>query len=173
MIKRTFYRESIITGSGIDTPELEKILDTQTTTLSHQTAAGKLTTRVTLNLRNFKRRSSDFNLQSEIEEVNQSPRMTDVRHSICGNALLPMSKLQRCQSPVVNTTSGRSLEQFLNAPGGMRNSSMCSCVPNSMSSLISLRASRKVCFQLQIYKFAISEAATTLKSNSICIFRLF
>lgn len=143
MIKRTFFRESIITGAGIETPELERMLDTQTTTTSSK---GKLTTRVTLNLRNFERRSSEVGLpQIEAGDATQSPRMTDVRHSICGNELA----LGTRGPNVIHTTSGRKLEHFLNAPsGGLRNVS-CTCVPNSISQLsmnFSSRASRKVSY---------------------------
>lgn len=143
MIKRTFYRESIITGSGIETPELERMLDTQTTMLSHSASKSKLTTRVTLNLRNFKRRSSEFGLpQLDTDELNQSPRMTEARHSICGNELAFGCR----SSNVINTTSGRALEQFLNGPGALRNVS-CTCVPTSLSQLsmnFSTKSNRKV-----------------------------
>lgn len=99
-----------------------------------------MTTRVTLNLRNFERRSSDFGLP-QIDN-GESPRIIEVRHSICGNELTLGTR-----SPnVIQTTSGRKLEQFLNLPaGGLRNAS-CTCVPNmsQMSMNFSTRASRKV-----------------------------
>lgn len=151
MIKRTFYRESIITGSGIDTPELERMLDTQTTRVTQSASKNKLTTRVTLNLRNFKRRSSDFGLpRIDADESNQSPRMAEARHSICGNELALGSR-----SPnVIQTTSGRKLDQFLNTPSALRIGS-CTCVPNSLSQLsmnFSARTNRnKVRAKLRYY----------------------
>lgn len=131
MIKRTFYRESIITGTGVEMPELEKMLDTQSTSISHSASGSKLTTRVTVNLRNFKRRSSDFGLKANQDEANRSPRMTDTRHSISGNDM-PFLNTLRGEEAAVATTSGRSLEQFLNGPGGMRAVS-CTCVPGAIS----------------------------------------
>lgn len=130
MIKRTIYHESIITGTGIEVPELEKMLDSQTSTLARSSSKTKLTTRVTLNLRNFKRRSSDIGLPQI--DLMQSPRMTDARHSICGNELMTGNILGRGDSQAVSTTSGRSLEQVRNNADGLPNAS-CSCITSQQS----------------------------------------
>lgn len=131
MIKRTYYQESIITGTDVEVPELEKMLETQSTSASHVSSANKLTTHVTLNLRNFQRRSSDFGLKGREENIKQSPRMTETRHSISGNDF-PSAGPSHGEVTAVATTSGRSLQEFLSGPGKPKTS--CTCVPSALVS---------------------------------------
>lgn len=117
MIKRTFYQESIISGTNVDLPQLEQLLDAQspqtpaqTTTSTFATTSSstaKLTTRVTLNMRQLMRRLSDAATLALEHSSGESPRMADVRHSVCGphlNAIAPTG---------AETTSGRSLGEII------------------------------------------------------------
>lgn len=96
MIKRTFYQESIISGTNVDMPELKSLLvNSPTVSTSYATTRkSSLTTRVTLNMRKCRRRSSDVgllgqqNLSADCEnDVISSSHINDVRHSICGSPL--------------------------------------------------------------------------------------
>lgn len=131
MIKRTYYKESIVTGTDVEVPELERMLDTKSTSVSHVSSGNKLTTRVTLNMHNFQRRSSDFGLKGREDESRQSPRMTETRHSISGNDFPYIKQLQGDTATTVVTTSGRSLQEFLNRPNKPKT---CTCVPSALLS---------------------------------------
>lgn len=103
---------------------LEKIFDAQTPMSSPQSSTTiatksssttKLTTRVTLNMRQFKRRLSDVGMTGVNDmkiDANSchSPRMPDVRHSVCGSQIIGLSPKMTTQN--FDTTSGRSFEQI-------------------------------------------------------------
>lgn len=114
LIKRTFYQESIVSGTNVE--QMEKMLDAQcpaspatstTTTTTSISSTKKLTTRVTLNLRQFKRRLSDV---GALTHGQNAASMTDVRHSICGSEIIGSFSKQALQN--IATTSGRSLEEI-------------------------------------------------------------
>lgn len=125
MIKRTVYHESIVSGTDIEIAELEKFLDaksTQTATTIKSSSTTKLTTRVTLNLRRFKRRLSDVGLFPDAKHAydqyheKQSSQIVSGRHSICGNELYESTENYRnnCKD-IVTTTCGRSLQEIFNS----------------------------------------------------------
>lgn len=133
LIKRTFYQESIISGTNVELPQLEQLLESQRTpntrstmTTTKSASSTKLTTRVTLNLCKVKRRSSDLGLftyqrPTEVElPPSCSPRMTDMRHSICGNELFEVSKCNGGYNETGRTASRQSLEQIVNSPNAIR-----------------------------------------------------
>lgn len=112
LIKQTFYQESIISGTNIDVPELKSLLNTPTVT--SVTRKSSLTTRVTLNMRKCRRRSSDVGLMVQNQQFDDctgngsnSPHLTDARHSISGS---PLAIISRNNS--VETIAGRKLEQI-------------------------------------------------------------
>lgn len=116
LIKRTFYQESIISGTNVDMPELKTLLVSppNVTAAYATTHKSSLTTRVTLNMRKCRRRSSDVgSLGQNIPDNNfsneaaNSSRMVDIRHSICGSPLPFLN-----QENPVEPTSGRRLEQI-------------------------------------------------------------
>lgn len=116
MIKRTFYQESIVSGTNVEVPELKTLLETSTnvTATYATTTKSSLTTRVTLNMRKCRRRSSDVGLigqhrpaEGQTDDTACFPRMSDVRHSICGS---PVPFL--CKHNSAEPTSGRRLEQI-------------------------------------------------------------
>lgn len=118
LIKRTFYQESIISGTNVELPELEKMLDSQpsaqnmnATISTKSSSTTKLTTRVTLNLRKL-RRSSDVGLfTTHHQQIGCDNLMNDARHSICGNELF-----ENKSNTIMNQeVSGRSFEQISNA----------------------------------------------------------
>lgn len=122
LIKRTVYHESIISGADVDVADLEKMLDSQSkqmaTTKSSSTT--KLTTRVTLNLRRFRRRSSDIGIFSDsglpYEEFLQSSQEVNGRHSICGNEIFEsIQNYRKNYNDIATTTSGRSLKEIFNS----------------------------------------------------------
>lgn len=81
-----------------------------------------LTTHVTLNMRKCRRHASDVGLspnhlqmiENSVNDANIttiSPRMADVRHSICVSPAIS----QQNQITTISTTSGQKLEQMTNA----------------------------------------------------------
>lgn len=119
LIKRTFYQESIVSGQNIEMNDL--LMNSPNLTKTYSTTKKQsLTTHVTLNMRKCRRHASDVGLNSNhlqiIEnsvngsEVKLSPRMDDVRHSICGSPIP-----QQNQITTISATSGRKLEQIANA----------------------------------------------------------
>lgn len=116
LIKRTFYQESIISGN-MEIPELKTLLvNSPNVTASYATSTkSSLTTRVTLNMRKCRRRSSDVGTIAHHQQttnftneaIQSSPQMADIRHSICGSPLPIIN-----QNNAVNATSGRRLEQI-------------------------------------------------------------
>lgn len=97
-------------------PELKTLLVNSPTvsTAYATTRKSSLTTRVTLNMRKCRRRSSDVGMigqQQPISDIQNdpvnSPHMNDVRHSICGS---PLPMLTRHNS--IEATSGRMLDQI-------------------------------------------------------------
>lgn len=92
LIKRTFYQESIISGTNVEMPELKELLLTPTVQTTYATTTkSSMTTCVTLNMRKLRRRSSDVGLLayqrrsnggSEVSSPILTPRFSDVRHSI-------------------------------------------------------------------------------------------
>ncbi|XP_055305760.1 uncharacterized protein LOC129570238 isoform X2 [Sitodiplosis mosellana] len=114
LIKRTFYQESIISGSNVEVPELQSLL-ANAPTVTSVTRKSSLTTRVTLNMRKCRRRSSDVGLIAQNSQngdragdIIGSSNMAEVRHSICGS---PLPFLMRNNS-VDTTAAGRRLEQM-------------------------------------------------------------
>lgn len=106
------------------------------------TKRSSFTTRVTLNMRKCRRRSSDAALIApkqtsydfNVDGIN-SPHLGEVRHSICGS---PLPVLGRTNS-AIDTTSGRMLQQIpgenyanhasaLMLPNDQLQSSICSSV---------------------------------------------
>lgn len=76
LIKRTIYRESIVSGVDLSS------LDNQLPIFDQLNLAGqKLTTQVTLNMRQIRRRSSDLDLTDrfKMEGINE------IRHTVCGS----------------------------------------------------------------------------------------
>lgn len=117
LIKRTFYQESIISGTNVEMPELKTLLvNSPTVTAAYATTRkSSLTTRVTLNMRKCRRRSSDVGSMSQHKstadfdfqhEMVNSPRMNDVRHSICGSPLPLLNRNNSVES------SGGMLERI-------------------------------------------------------------
>lgn len=97
-------------------PELKSLLVNSPTvsTAYATTRKSSLTTRVTLNMRKCRRRSSDVGLigqqnpTSDFQnEVINSPHMNEVRHSICGS---PLPLLTRNNS--VEATSSHMMDQI-------------------------------------------------------------
>lgn len=118
LIKRTFYQESVISGTNVEMPELKTLLvNSPNVTASYATTTkSSLTTRVTLNMRKCRRRSSDVGaFASQHQQTNftteaiDSSHLGDLRHSICGS---PLPMLNQTQNAMVETTSGRKLEQI-------------------------------------------------------------
>lgn len=94
LIKRTFYQESIISGTNMEMPELKTLLVNSPNLSSGYATTRKssLTTRVTLNMRKCRRRSSDVGLIGQnrpnnglTNESANVPCLPDARHSICGS----------------------------------------------------------------------------------------
>lgn len=144
LIKRTFYQESIISGTNVDMPQIEKLLGSQaspqstTTFATKSSSTTKLTTRVTLNMRQFKRRSSDVGLIGTQEQAQcSSPRMPDVRHSVCGPQIVGLTSQNVCQE--LEVTSGRSLEHFTKyRPGNDADASFAASPMHSLDSQLQL-----------------------------------
>lgn len=93
LIKRTFYQESIISGTNVEMPELNTLM-VNTPTVTSVTRKSSLTTRVTLNMRKCRRRSSDVGLLAQNPNYDErptegigSPQAAEVRHSISGSPL--------------------------------------------------------------------------------------
>lgn len=139
MIKRTFYQESIVSGTNVEVPELQSLLvNAPSVSATYATTKrSSFTTRVTLNMR--RRRSSDVGLiapkQSgydlNADSIN-SPQLTDVRHSICGS---PLPLLGRTHS-TIEAPSRRMIDQVpadnrastLRLSNDQLHSSLCSSV---------------------------------------------
>lgn len=116
LIKRTFYQESIISGTNMEMPELKTLLvnSPNLSTGYATTRKSSLTTRVTLNMRKCRRRSSDVGLIGQNRPTNgfsndviNAPCLPDARHSICGS---PVPSVSQDQS--IEPTSGRTLERI-------------------------------------------------------------
>lgn len=141
LIKRTFYHESIISGTNVEVPELNTLM-VNTPKVTSVTRKSSLTTRVTLNMRKCRRRSSDVgliannpNYDERSTEVIGSPQVAEVRHSISGT---PLPLLMRNNS--VDSYQGDQKLELMNADAahtsqasGMRlsndlQSSVCSSV---------------------------------------------
>ena len=113
LIKRTFYHESIISGTNVEVPELNTMM-VNTPTVTSVTRKSSLTTRVTLNMRKCRRRSSDvgliahtnLNYDERSTEAIGSPQVAEVRHSISGS---PLPVLMRNNS-VDSYQDGQKLE---------------------------------------------------------------
>ncbi|XP_031621154.1 uncharacterized protein LOC116339430 [Contarinia nasturtii] len=145
LIKRTFYQESIVSGTNVEVPELQSLLvnsPNMSATYASTKSRSSFTTRVTLNMRKCRRRSSDVGLiapkQSGYDfntDAINSPHLAEVRHSICGN---PLPVLGRANS-AIEASSGRMIDQIasekyanhastLMLPNDQLQSSLCSSV---------------------------------------------
>lgn len=117
VIKRTFYQESFISGTNVELPQLEKMLDAQspqnqpnTYAATKSSSTTKLTTQVTVNLRQFKRRLSDAGLAaSQSPDDACTKRMADIRHSVCGNELY---ELHQKRTAHITDATEKSDQQF-------------------------------------------------------------
>lgn len=150
LIKRTFYQESIVSGTNMEMPELKtRLVNSPNVSATYATSTkSSLTTRVTLNMRKCRRRSSDVG--SKIAQHHQVPDFTheeigspvsDVRHSICGSQLAIVN-----QNNAPELTSGRRLEQisserFTNHASGMLSNDQ---LQTSVSSVLTGIFNRKV-----------------------------
>lgn len=112
VIKRTFYQESFISGTNVELPHLERMLDAQSpqkqstmyTATKSSASTTKLTTQVTVNLRQFKRRLSDVGITGTGEDT-QTTRLADVRHSVCGNEVFKLQTTKSLDGAIVADTT--------------------------------------------------------------------
>lgn len=134
----------------MEMPELKTLLvNSPNVSATYATSTkSSLTTRVTLNMRKCRRRSSDvgskiaqnYEATDFINEEVASP-MSDVRHSICGSQLAIVN-----QNNAPELTSGRRLEQisserFTNHASGMLSNDQ---LQTSVSSVLTGIFNRKV-----------------------------
>lgn len=117
LIKRTFYQESIISGTNDRMPELNTLLvNSPNSTAYATTTKSSLTTRVTLNMRQCRRRSSDAgSIPQQLNELPyeriNSPLISDVRHSICGS---PITSHQMSSNDTLHTSVSSVLTGIFN-----------------------------------------------------------
>lgn len=119
---------------------MERMLDAQSPQKQQTTYAAtksssttKLTTQVTVNLRQFKRRLSDAGLvASASPDDTCTKRTADVRHSVCGNELYELH--QKRTAPITDAT-GKSDQQFSQRK---RAEASSSCIANADMSIADL-----------------------------------
>lgn len=186
LIKRTFYQESFISGTNVEMPELKELLLTPNVQTTYATTTkSSMTTCVTLNMRKCRRRSSDVGSiahQSSRPNINidvssgqgYSPRMPDVRHSICGSPILIQKSMSGADSEQCsNGTPSNSIQMAndqlqmstcsINLKGGVfqnkvRNLVICRKF-NIYTNFVSFLFSRRECNLLKIYTLMMTMVA--------------
>lgn len=107
----------------MDLPQLERMLDAQSPQKQQTTYAAtkstssttKLTTQVTVNLRQFKRRLSDVGIAaSTLSDNVRTTQKTDVRHSVCGNELYELHQKKFAHISDVTEKGDRQFSQRKN-----------------------------------------------------------
>lgn len=113
------------------------------TSTKSSSSTTKLTTRVTLASRQFKRRLSDIGI------VTLPARMSDVRHSVCGNELYDLHQ-QKLSQNTDTMAAGQSFERLSHRKNECRAvaaSTTMLCNADRISDLLSTPRSRVSCKQ--------------------------